>query len=109
RLGCAKARPYNVVPISTPACASWRRKLVGKFEANDAPEGLHAVFPGDFLSFFIGAASVGDGDLVDAPTMLGDFCGDFGFEAEAIGANLDALQDFLAKNFVAGLHVGEFE
>src|SRR4029077_16665682 len=40
---------------------------------------------------------------------LGNFCGDFGFEAEAVGANLNALQDFLAKNLVASLHVGEFQ
>src|SRR4029077_4034100 len=61
-LGRAKARPYN------GALVSWRRKLVGKFEADDAPERLHAVLPGDFFSFFICAAGVSDGDLVDAPT-----------------------------------------
>src|SRR5258708_4395243 len=41
--------------------------------------------------------------------MLGDFGSDFGFEAEAVGANLNALQYFLAKNLVASLHVGEFQ
>ena len=70
---------------------------------------MHAVFPGDFFSFLVGAARVGDRNFVDAPTVFGDFGCDFGFEAEAVGANLDALQYFLAKNFVAGFHVREFQ
>ena len=83
--------------------------LVGEAVADDAPEGLDAVFPGDFFAFFVGAAGVGDGDFVDAPVPFCDFGGDFRFEAETVGLELDALQDFVAENFVAGLHVGEFQ
>src|SRR5215471_18190408 len=77
--------------------------------AQDAPESGEAVAPGDFLAFGVGAAGVGDGHFVDSPVALGDFSGDFGFEAEAIRFELDVLQDFPAKDFVTGLHVREFE
>ena len=77
--------------------------------ADDAPEGLDAVFPGDFLAFFVGSASVGDGDFIDAPIALGNFGGNFGLEAEAVGFESDTLEDFATEDLVAGLHVGEFE
>ncbi len=86
-----------------------QRKSVGEVVADDAPEGLDAVFPGDFLAFFVGAAGVGDGNFVDAPVAFCDFGGNFRLEAEAVGFELDALEDFATEDFVAGLHVGEFE
>src|SRR5689334_3932416 len=88
----------------------WRMsELVGEAEADDAPEGLHAVFPSDFLALLISASRVGDGNFVYAPVPFGDFGGYFRLEAEASGFERDALKDFAAKDFVAGLHVGELE
>jgi hypothetical protein len=40
--------------------------------------------------------------------VLGDFGGDFRFEAEPVGPNLDALQHFLPENLVARLHIRDF-
>jgi hypothetical protein len=83
--------------------------LVGKAEADDTPKSLDTVFPGDFLAFFVGAAGIGDGDFVDAPVPFCDFRRDFRLEAETIGFELNTLENFAAEDFVAGLHVGEFE
>jgi hypothetical protein len=82
---------------------------VGEAETDDTPEGLNPVFPSDFFAFFVGAAGVRDGDFVDAPVPFCDFGGDFRLEAETIGFELNTLEDFAAKDFVASLHVGEFE
>src|ERR1700686_1981911 len=60
-------------------------RLAEEAVADDAPERLYAVFPGDFFAFFVSAAGVRDGDFVDAPVPFCDFGGDFRFEAEAIG------------------------
>ncbi len=84
------------------------QKLIGEAVADDAPERLETVFPGDFFAFFVGAAGVGDGDFVDTPLPLRDLGGNFRFEAEAIGFELDALKNLAAKNFIAGFHIGEF-
>src|ERR1700752_4985846 len=83
--------------------------LIGEAVADDAPEGLDAVFPGDFFALFVGATGVGDGNFIDAPIALGDLGGDFGLEAEAVGFDRDALEDFTTEDLVAGLHIGEFE
>ena len=39
----------------------------------------------------------------------GDLGGDFGFEAEAVLAQVDAPQDVRAEHLVAGLHIGQVE
>ena len=49
------------------------------------PERGDAVLPSDLLAFGIGAAGVGDRDLVDTRVVLGEACSDLGLEAEAIG------------------------
>ena len=46
--------------------------------------GPHAVAPADLLALGVGAAGVGDADLVDAPAAAGHLGGDLGLEAEAV-------------------------
>jgi hypothetical protein len=82
---------------------------VGKTKADDAPQGLDAVFPGDLFAFFIGTAGIRNGDFVNPPVAFCDFGGDFRFKPEAVGFQLDSLQDFAAENLVAGFHVRELE
>ena len=50
----------------------------------DAPDGAEAIAPADMLAFGVGAAVVGDPDLVDAEARAGDAGCDFRLEAEAI-------------------------
>ena len=86
-----------------------KEKSVRKTIADDAPKSLDAIFPGDFLTFFISASRIGNGHFVDAPIPFCDFGGNFRLESEAIGPELDALEDLAAENFVARLHIGEFQ
>src|SRR5574337_313222 len=77
--------------------------------ADDAPERLHAVFPGNLLAFFVGAAGVADGYFVDAPVAFGDFRGDLRLKAEAVRLQAHALQHFPPEDLVTSLHVGELQ
>src|SRR5215469_9058270 len=83
--------------------------LVAQAESDDAPQRLHSIFPRDLLAFLVRSPGVGDWYLVDSPVVLGDFRGDFRLEPKAVGLDFDALQDFLAKDFVAGLHIGKLQ
>lgn len=74
--------------------------------AIDSP---HAVFPADFFAFFIGAAVVGDGNLINRDFELGDFGGNFRFEAEAVFLDGDLFEDITLEDFVAGFHVGKVQ
>lgn len=75
----------------------------------DAVDGADAVSPADLFAFFVGAAVVGDGNLINGDFEFGDLGGDFGFEAEAVFLDGDFLQYLAAEHFVTGLHVGEVQ
>src|SRR6516164_4747600 len=55
-------------------------RSVGKAQADDAPENVQPLFPSRW-------------HLVNPPIPLCDFDSDFGLEEEAVGIQLDALQD----------------
>jgi hypothetical protein len=84
-------------------------EVVDQPEFEDDAEGFEAVFPADFLAFFISAAVVTDGHFVNAEFALGALHDDFGLEAETVGADGDALQQVGAKDLVTGFHIGEVE
>src|ERR1041385_1471478 len=114
RFLCAAERKkayLKVGPTKTrePVGEVSKEKSVRKTIADDAPKSLDAIFPGDFLTFFISASRIGNGHFVDAPIPFCDFGGNFRLESEAIGPELDALEDLAAENFVARLHIGEFQ
>src|SRR5579862_5090856 len=75
----------------------------------DAPEDAEAVGPFDFLSLRVISSAVADADLIDGAAELGNFRGEFGFDAEAILLDADALEHVGAEHFVARLHIGEVE
>src|SRR5207244_1841551 len=68
-----------------------------------------AVFPVDLLPFPIVAAVVRDRYFENAVAAPGHFRRHLGLEAESIRPQPDRLDDLPAKDFVAGLHVGEVE
>src|SRR5262245_8824767 len=72
-----------------------------------APDGAHAVPPTDLLALAVGAAGVGDADLVDAAAELRHLRRDLRLEAEAVLLERDALEHLAAEDLVADLHVGE--
>ena len=80
-----------------------RARLVGEAVADDAPEGLEAVFPGDLFPFFVSTAGVGDGHFVDAPIPFCDFGGDFRFEAEAMGLEVSLRLVKMSESSVSNL------
>ena len=84
-------------------------EVVDQPEFEDDAEGFEAVFPADFLAFFVGAAVVTDGHFVNAEFAFGALHDDFGLEAETVGADGDALEQVGAKDLVTGFHVGEVE
>src|SRR5690554_1885545 len=57
----------------------------------------HTVTPRDLLAFGVGAAVVGDADLVHPPAGACDLRGDLRLEAEAVLRDLDALDDVAAE------------
>ena len=75
----------------------------------DAPEGADAVAPADLLALVVGAARVGDADLVDRAAELRDLGRDLRLEAEAVLFDRDALEHLAAEDLVAGLHVGQVQ
>src|SRR4051812_6809397 len=88
--------------------------------AEDAVEGLPAVFPADLLALSVISAVVADGHLVDPAPARGpaverwemeasDLRGDLGLEAEAVALERDALDHFAAKHLVAHFHVGKVQ
>ena len=83
--------------------------LIEESVSEDGGEGGEAVFAGDFFTFVVGAAGVGDADFIDAPAGSGDFGGHFGFDAETLAFNINLIDHFAAEDFVAGFHVGEVE
>src|SRR5205809_5393905 len=48
-----------------------------KIVLDDGVEGANSIAPGNFLSFFIGTAVVGDTDFVNLTVAEGDFGGNF--------------------------------
>src|SRR5262249_1953687 len=119
RLGLAfPSRSPSLRPLVRPGSDVFRRlatarakdaTLVSKTKADNAPKGLHSVFPGDFLAFLVSATSVGDRHFVYAPVSFCYFRSNFRFETEAIRFEGNSLQDFASENLVAGLHVGKLQ
>src|SRR2546426_11078735 len=64
-----------------------RKGLLAQPVAHDAEERLDGVFEADLLAFFVGAAGVADGNLIDAPARPapGDLGGELRLETEAVG------------------------
>src|SRR5207249_3138703 len=85
----------------------FRRLLDGIFQ--QAPQGLHAIFPSDLFSFFISATPVTDADLVDSQPPFSDFDRDFRLEPKAIFFDRDGLNHLPAKCLITGLHITEVD
>lgn len=75
----------------------------------NAVNGAEAVFPADFLAFFVGAAVIGNAYLIDAAACFSDLGGDFWLKAKAVFLNADRLDYLAAKGFVAGFHIAEVD
>ena len=73
------------------------------------PQRLQAVLPADLLAFLVRPAVIADGHFVDAEFPLGALHDDLRLEAEAVGADGDALQQIGAEDLVAGLHVRQVQ
>src|ERR1019366_8801867 len=84
-------------------------EVVDQPEFEDDAEGFEAVYPADFLAFFVSAAVITDGHFVNAELAFGALHDDFGLEAKTVGADGDALEQVGAKDLVAGFHVGKVE
>ncbi len=74
-----------------------------------APEGAKAVFPADFLAFFVGAAPVADADLINSQAALGHFDGDLWLKAKAVLLDRNRLDNFATEDFVTGFHVAQVD
>src|SRR2546425_2657706 len=74
-----------------------------------ARKGPHAIFPSDFLSFFVSPAPVTDADLIDSQPSFGNFHCDLRLEAEAIFLDRNGLDRLTPKGFVAGLHITQVD
>src|SRR5687768_5757434 len=87
------------------------RRLFEQAEPHDRQHRLYAVLPRDLLSLLVAAAVVGDADFedTDAGADLGDLGGHFGLEAEAVAREGDLVEDRLAEDLVADLHVGQVQ
>jgi len=99
-----------VVKAPTYKIFYWKgAHLVHKPVSEKAVQGGKAVLPGDFFSFFVGPAVIGDGDLEYSASDLGYFHRDFRLKAKAIRLDLDFLQYIRSEGLVADLHVGEVQ
>src|SRR5438105_12549033 len=85
--------------------------LIAESKADNGQDGFNAILPRDLLSLFIAPPVIGDAYFEDSYSgpQLSDLRGNFGFEAEAVAFDLDAIEDALAEDFVADFHVGEVE
>ena len=72
-------------------------------------DGSQAVLPADLLARAVVAARVGDGNLVDPASQLGQLHGDLGLKPEARRLKLDLPEDLAPDDLVAGLHIGQVE
>src|SRR5271165_6966222 len=75
----------------------------------EAPNSTYTIFPADLLPFLAGSATIADSHLVNSEAALGDFNGDFRFEAEPVFRQRKALDDFAPKQLAAGFHVAQVE
>src|SRR5208283_114901 len=67
--------------------------------------GGDAVGPTDLLAFGVSAAVITDGHLIDAGAQLRQFDRDLGFNAKAIGADVDLGEQVATEDLVAGGYV----
>src|SRR5581483_11596441 len=75
--------------------------------AEEDPERLEAVAPGDLLPFRIRAAVVGDRKLVDPQPALADLARQLRLDRESVLPEVERAEDVAAERLVARLHVGE--
>ena len=100
----------RAVQIIQKAAAVWGGvKIVHQPEFQHYAESFDAVLPTDLLALLVGSAVVADGHFIDAELALGRFHDDLGLEAEALGADRDALEQVGSKYLVARLHVREVQ
>src|SRR5438477_12782984 len=76
---------------------------------DDGVEGADSMAPGNFFSFFVGTAVVRDTEFVNPTAGSGYFGRDFGFESEAIFAQINGPDDGSAIVLVASFNVSEME
>src|SRR6266850_1876089 len=76
---------------------------------DDGVESADSIAPGNFFSFFVGTAVVRDTDFVNSAAGAGYFGRDFGFESEAIFAQINGPDDGSAECLVASFHVSEID
>ena len=69
----------------------------------------HAVFPANFLSFFVRSSTVADADFVNPQLSARNLYRDLRLKSETIFLDWNRLNDFSAKGFVTGLHIGEVD
>src|SRR5215471_4820769 len=77
-------------------------QLIFKAIADEVVEGAPAVLPADFLAFGVGAPVIDDRDFVDTRCELGDLHRHFGFDAEAVGVQMHAVDEVAGEDLVAG-------
>src|SRR5580765_6815864 len=75
----------------------------------DVPERGKSVSPGNFLSFRVGAARIGDRYFIDPQVSSGDFCSELRFESKTVRSKLHPLQYLASEHLVTGFHVRELQ
>src|SRR5690606_11610058 len=78
-----------------------------KIEVQNMADGGNAVFPGNLFALQIIAREIGNRQLEDAQLQLRDLGGDLRLKAEPLRLQVDIGDHVAAKEFVAGLHVGQ--
>jgi hypothetical protein len=84
--------------------------------ADDAPEGLKAVFDADVLAFAVIATVIATGDLIDpalagrsvvdcGKLQAGHLGGNLGLEPESVALECNTLENLAAEDFVADFHI----
>ena len=76
---------------------------------NDTVERAERVLKTDLLSFFVSSPVVGNSHLIDPQSAVRYFCGNFGFESEAVFLDINLLNDVSAEHLVAGFHVSKIK
>src|ERR1700686_5734919 len=86
-----------------------RPRLVAELIADNAPQSLDAVFPGNLLAFFVRAPRISNRHFVDAPLVLCDLGRNLRFESKSVRLDLNSRQNLSPENLVTRLHIRQLQ
>src|SRR6185437_13174614 len=91
------------------ACNRMKISSIEEAVLQHVEDGGHAVLPADLLAFFVSAAVIGNGYLVNTAAQPGHLDSDLRLKTEAVGTQAYGLQHFAAKGLISHFHVAEIE